>query len=79
VLVAMEVTAGQRTAGRLIHVSLDKDKPRLVILSHRDVTLRVVDLKRHDIVEVWLAAESHTNILLLRLPCEYDLVCGGTS
>lgn len=74
----MEVTAEQRTAGRLIHVSLDKNKPRLVILSHHDVTLRVVDFKRHDIVEVWRAAESHTNVLLLRLPCEYDLVSGWT-
>ena len=73
-LLAIEVSTEEKFDGRLIHISLNKEKCRLIVLSHENKALRVVDFAPLDVVELWAANDELYNLLLFRLQKECDLV-----
>jgi len=58
-----------------IQLQSDEDRCSLVMMSHAQSVLRVVDFLRHDKLLIWTSSDKQRNHLLIHVPREYDLVC----
>lgn len=57
-----------------LQLQFEDDRCSLVLTSHTNTVLRVIDLLRHDKLLIWASSDKQRNHLLIHVPREYDLV-----